>query len=62
MTYGSKYSRTDQVKFLEDNLLKAVFHNFTWSILEHLDPEDDIFLGEHAFQNIDQRNEGFCTC
>ena len=39
VTYGVKYSRMDEVKFVEadhipSNFLKAVFHKFTWSILE----------------------------
>ena len=34
LLYRSRYSRMDQVKFVEDSLLK----NFTWSILEYLDP------------------------
>ena len=34
LLYWSRYSRMDQVKFVEDSLLK----NFTWSILEYLDP------------------------
>ena len=33
--HGSRYSRIDQVKYAEDNLS---FTNFTWSILEYLDP------------------------
>ena len=44
-SFGSRYSRMDLVKFVEfvpkqnhitSNFLKAVFHRFTWSILEHL--------------------------
>ena len=31
--YGTKYSRMDQVKFVEDSL-----NNFTWSIFEYLVP------------------------
>ena len=31
--FWSRYSRMDQVKFL-----KTVIHNFTWSILEYVDP------------------------
>ena len=32
---GSRYSRMDQVRFVEESLKK-----FTWSILEYLDPYD----------------------
>ena len=35
-SYESRYSRMDQVKFVEGNLLKI----FTWPILEYLDPYD----------------------
>ena len=35
MSYGTKYSRMDQVKFMEDSL----HQNFTWSILEYFVPD-----------------------
>ena len=40
-TYGPKYSRVDQVKFVEDRFyLKQILQkkNFTWSILEYFAP------------------------
>ena len=42
VTFGARYSRIDQVKFVEDSLyniwIDMVCLNFTWFILEYLDP------------------------
>ena len=40
-TYGSRYSRMDQVKFVEDRLSAA---NFTWSILEYFVPHATLVM------------------
>ena len=38
-TYESRYSRIDQVKFVEDCLSKPYHFKFlTWPIFEYLDP------------------------
>ena len=43
LLFGSRYSKMDQVKFVEEFFLKAVFHKFNWSILEYLDPFHTLF-------------------
>ena len=39
---GSRYSKLSEVKFVEDSLQKiwSASTNFTWSILENLDPNE----------------------
>ena len=39
LTFGSRYSRIDQVKFLQ-----ASSTNFTWCILKYPDPFDDLIF------------------
>ena len=50
ISYVSRYSRMDHAKIVEDslstNFLKAAFTNFTWLILEYLNPYIVEFLKE----------------